>query len=122
MNNNNVLSTDNALEVKVNKALVLTRHMINQGRDNYEIRMALMEQGFSYDDADAILKHAHPETVTTADNTKSDDVAVGILWLAGGILVTALTYAAASDGGVYIIAYGPVIYGAIRLLKGLFGK
>lgn len=122
MKNDNVQLTGTALEEKVNGALVLARTMANEGKEKYEIRMALMSQGFSYDDADAILNHVQPGTAATEDNTQSDDIAAGILWLVGGILVTALTYAAASDGGIFIIAYGPVIYGVLRLLKGLFGK
>jgi hypothetical protein len=37
-----------------------------------------------------------------------------------GIVVTAVTYDSASEqGGTYIVAWGPMVYGAIRLFKGL---
>jgi len=51
---------------------------------------------------------------------KSRDIAFGAILLVIGILVTAFTYDSAShEGGTYIIAWGPMIYGAIRVIKGL---
>jgi hypothetical protein len=44
----------------------------------------------------------------------------GALWCFGGIVVTAMTYQAASNGGHYIIAWGAVLFGAIQFLRGLF--
>ena len=48
----------------------------------------------------------------------------GALWCMGGILVTALTYAAASGpgGGTYVIAFGAIIWGAVQFLSGLTDK
>jgi len=44
---------------------------------------------------------------------------LGALWCVGGILVTALTYAAASGGGTYLVAWGAVVFGAIQAVRGL---
>jgi hypothetical protein len=46
---------------------------------------------------------------------------VGLALLLGGIAVTALTYqsAAASGGGSYVVAYGPIIFGAIHFVRGV---
>lgn len=35
-----------------------------------------------------------------------------------GILISILTYAAASDGGHYVVAYGPAIFGVIAFVRG----
>ena len=44
----------------------------------------------------------------------------GLLLL--GILITAVTYGSASSGGgTYIIAYGPMILGVIKIIRGLAG-
>lgn len=51
-----------------------------------------------------------------------NDTAVGLAFLLGGLLLTALTYASASSsrsGGSYIVAWGPVLYGAVRLIRGV---
>jgi hypothetical protein len=46
---------------------------------------------------------------------------VGALWCIGGIVVTAVTYSNAStSGGTYFVAWGPVLFGGIQFLKGLF--
>lgn len=50
-----------------------------------------------------------------------NDTAVGLAFLIGGVLLTAVTYASASSsssGGRYIVAWGPMLYGAIRLIRG----
>lgn len=45
----------------------------------------------------------------------------GALWAVGGTLVTTITYSAASGGGVYIIAWGAILFGIIDFFVGLFG-
>ena len=49
------------------------------------------------------------------------NMAVGALWCIGGLVVTAATYSsAASSGGSYIVAWGPVLFGGWQFLKGFF--
>jgi hypothetical protein len=51
------------------------------------------------------------------------DIGIGILLLVIGIAVTAGTYGAASSspsGGHYVLAYGPIAVGVVRLFRGLF--
>jgi hypothetical protein len=45
----------------------------------------------------------------------------GVLYIAAGLIVTVGTYLIASNasGGRYIILYGPIIFGAYLLLRGL---
>ncbi|HUQ05639.1 MAG TPA: hypothetical protein VM261_24215 [Kofleriaceae bacterium] len=51
--------------------------------------------------------------------SRDADIAIGLLLMLGGIMVTVLTYDAASGGGMYVIAWGPVVYGFLRLMRGL---
>ncbi len=46
----------------------------------------------------------------------------GLLWLGGGLAVTVFTRIGADDGGMYVVAYGPMIYGAICLFSGFVSK
>jgi hypothetical protein len=47
-------------------------------------------------------------------------LAWGAVLLGIGIVVTAATYGSASEsGGTYIIAYGPMIVGVIKIFRGL---
>ncbi|AUX40549.1 uncharacterized protein SOCE26_019500 [Sorangium cellulosum] len=48
-----------------------------------------------------------------------NDVAIGAALLLVGLWFTGLTYMNGSSHGTYIVALGPMIYGAIRLLRGL---
>ncbi|HSN26735.1 MAG TPA: hypothetical protein VLT45_10630 [Kofleriaceae bacterium] len=55
---------------------------------------------------------------------RSRNITVGLILLVIGIAVTAFTYDSASSspsGGTYIVAWGPMVFGAIRLFKGLAG-
>jgi hypothetical protein len=42
----------------------------------------------------------------------------GAMWCVGGLVVTGITFAMASGGGIYVVAYGAIIFGAIQFLKG----
>jgi hypothetical protein len=45
---------------------------------------------------------------------------VRLLLLVVGLVITAVTYGSASSGGgTYIIAYGPMIVGVIKIIRGL---
>lgn len=51
---------------------------------------------------------------------RSKNIMFGLILLIVGIVVTAVAYSSAShEGGTYIVAWGPMVYGAIRLFKGL---
>lgn len=47
------------------------------------------------------------------------DLLVGGLFLVGGLVLTAVTYAAASGGGTYLLAWGPMLFGLLRIMRGL---
>lgn len=48
-------------------------------------------------------------------------IGFGAVWLVAGIIVSVVTYqqAVAAGGGVYVIAYGPVLYGIYRIIRGI---
>jgi hypothetical protein len=43
----------------------------------------------------------------------------GAVWFVGGLILSAVTYSAAASGGVYIVAWGPMLYGIIQIVIGL---
>ena len=78
------------------------------------------------------LNHADPESVGGAHTVPDEivaelvraqgrrDVTVGGLVVVAGVLVTAVTYGAASQaGGQYVIAHGAILFGALQLLRGI---
>jgi hypothetical protein len=56
----------------------------------------------------------------TPSNAGTGDIVLGLILIIVGVLITAVTYDSASrEGGTYFVAYGPIIFGAIRLFRGL---
>lgn len=48
------------------------------------------------------------------------NIIVGGLFFVGGIIVTAVTYTSASEGGSYVVAWGAIIFGGIQMVRGFF--
>lgn len=70
-------------------------------------------------DADAVTRRLIEAERSAA---KTRDLTVGGVLIALGLIITLVTYesaASSAGGGTYIIAYGPMIYGAVRLFRGL---
>ncbi len=58
-------------------------------------------------------------------DTAGGAILVGIALIIVGLLISFVTYAAASSspsGGFYLVAYGPVIAGVALLVRGLLGS
>jgi len=48
------------------------------------------------------------------------DIAIGLLFLIGGIIVTVVSYSSASEsGGRYVVTYGAIIYGIFKIFSGI---
>jgi hypothetical protein len=45
------------------------------------------------------------------------DIAFGVVWLVVGLLITGITYA--SEMPIYVVAWGPVLYGIIKIIIGV---
>ena len=59
-------------------------------------------------------------TPIVTKDVAASQMRTGALWCIGGIAITAITYSAASDGGGYLIMWGPMLWGGWTFLKGLF--
>ena len=46
------------------------------------------------------------------------DVATGAFCVLAGVAITAATYVMALPGGVYMVAWGPMVFGIMRLMRG----
>lgn len=58
----------------------------------------------------------HPDLLKEARS----NIIAGLLWCAGGLAFSFLTYFFATEGGRYIIATGAIIWGILQACKGLF--
>lgn len=63
---------------------------------------------------------AHGESAHVSRGARQ--LKIGAVFLVVGILITAVTYgnaSASTGGGTYIIAYGPIVFGIISIVRGL---
>lgn len=85
-------------------------------------RSVLIEKGLRPEDADTVIDNLQNQYKQEKKEVGNKNMLYGSLWCIGGLLVTFLTYSAASDGGTYVIAWGAVIFGAIQFFKGLYQR
>jgi hypothetical protein len=65
-----------------------------------------------------------PVSNTSARDEANRNMLVGGILCGGGILVTAMTMAASSGpgGGPYIVAWGAILFGGIRFIRGVLAR
>ncbi|QGQ21315.1 hypothetical protein F1728_00755 [Gimesia benthica] len=71
---------------------------MRDGASNQEIQKALMEQGVDEESAGIIVTQLNELRDQQAKEAGQKNMMFGALWCIGGIVVTALTYSAASEG------------------------
>jgi hypothetical protein len=83
----------------------------------------------SFEDAANRMRERHQEGMIPVQPIEPErksgmngNIVFGLILIAVGVIITAVTYDSASrEGGTYVVAYGPIIVGVIRLFKGLAG-
>ncbi len=93
--------------------------MINKKMNALNTRIALQEQGLDEENAIAIVNKIRKEIKKAEQAQAKKDMLYGGLWCVGGIVVTLFTYASASGGGRYVVAWGAILYGGIKFFTGL---
>ena len=107
----------------VNQIYGFTADMLyNQKKSVEETKAALIGNGLRAEDADVVIANLQKQYKQEKREAGNKNMLYGALWCVGGLLVTILTYSAASDGGTYVVAWGAVIFGAIQFFKGLFQR
>ena len=85
----------------------------------YEVVELLIELGINENNASNIVEDIRQKINDERKDQAILDLIYGLIWCAGGLFVTFFTYNAASGGGVYVVFWGAILYGAIRLFRGL---
>ncbi len=103
------------------EAYHIATDQLNQGVTPAQVELSLTERGLDAQAA-AVVVGTLKQAKVQADvmNARKNMVAGGA-WCLGGVLVTSLSYLLASSGGggVYVIAWGAIIFGAIQFVRGL---
>jgi hypothetical protein len=91
------------------------------GKSNNDILNGLSERGIGETDRLAIIGEIESKAEVMFSKYDKDSFNGGAICLIG-ILVTVVTFVFALKGGTYIIAWGAIIFGAIRYFRGLSNK
>ena len=119
-------SSNTAEQDVVEQIYHFAAELMQRGSSDRDVTSKLVAQGLDAEVAGIVvrnLRHGKSKVIRQAGQR---NMLYGTLWWVGGIIVTALTYEAAKEGGSYIVAWGAVVFGAIQFFRGLlqaiFGK
>jgi len=96
--------------------------MVNQKMNADETRRKLVEQGLDEESATIVVNNLEKEINKNKKEKAEKNMLYGALWFIGGVIVTAVTYSAASGGGTYVVAWGAIIFGAVQFFMGLANR
>ncbi|MDQ5908051.1 MAG: hypothetical protein QG599_142 [Pseudomonadota bacterium] len=94
--------------------------LMRNGAKSESIINNLIEQGLDAESAKVVVSNLDEARKKQKQEQGQKNMGFGTLWCIGGLVVTAVTYSAASGGGHYVVAWGAVVFGAIQFLQGLF--
>ena len=69
------------------------------------------------DRCNSLIDEFDSSTKEIKGEVSNRNVIIGALWFFGGIFVTVFSMNSAQDGGSYVVAFGAIIYGLIRMLN-----
>jgi len=112
---------------------IATQMLTVEKKNQYQVRNVLEEKGMDKKEAYLLVYnlqeklglHQYSESSSGSDSDSNmKDIAIGALILMIGIVVTFVSYSSASSGGggKYVVAYGAIIYGGIKMLMGIFSS
>lgn len=96
---------------------------IGNGKSKNEVMKTLVNSGINPADAQAMVDFAVKNYSSAIRAGAMAQIGSGLLLFFIGLVITAGTYSMASSGGTggfYVISYGPMIFGVVRVVRGLF--
>lgn len=117
-------------EVQTEQVMAWVDDELRQGKGKKAIVQELVRNGWPEDNARQVVREVVAGKkaagsaggllglLVIAGESPAGDFAVGAAALSIGVLATAGSYAAAAPGEVYIIWFGPVVFGLFRVLRG----
>lgn len=93
--------------------------LVREGKSKTQVRQDLVSRGLGEPNADLVTSKVFELRARARREAGGSAMLQGALWCVGGLTVTGITIAMASGGGIYVVAYGAIFFGAIQFLKGL---
>jgi hypothetical protein len=102
------------------RAMSYAKDVLRQGMHRPAVEEVLRAQGFDAATASAIVERADAAKNERRVAGRRHMILGGVI-CAIGIVVTIATYTAAENagGGSYVVAWGAIVFGAIRFVRGL---
>ena len=103
--------------------------MLKLGYERERIKEKLAQSGIPADGEDRLINivatSRRANASKPAPNVDKDQYTAkmiwGAIWCIGGIIVTVISYAARANVGVYVVAWGAILWGLIDFIRGLIG-
>lgn len=96
--------------------------IVNEKKTYNETIAILISTGLDGETANIVVSNIQRRIMEEREEIANKNMLYGALWCIGGIIVTGITYAIASEGGGYLITWGAVVFGGWQFLKGLYQK
>ncbi len=96
--------------------------LLRQGKSPAEVEDALVDKGIERKTAAIVVDKLAVAQVNVKKEEGTKNMMIGGLICLVGIIITAASYSSASSGsggGQYVIAWGAILFGAIRFFRGL---
>jgi hypothetical protein len=104
------------------RATAIAIEQLSRGLSPAVVRRELVERGVSSVEANRVIDTLVPESrAKTRDSDMGSGVKnmlIGAVVCFIGLAVTIGSYVAAEPGGVFLLAYGPIIFGGIQFVRG----
>ena len=97
----------------------LAAEQMKNGASEQQIQSMLVEKGLDQESAATVVSNLTRIRSEAIREAGRKNMVYGALWCIGGIVVTVVTYRAASSGGTYVVAWGAIVFGAIQFFRGL---
>lgn len=104
-------------------AYELAEKQIRKGAPQQQVQAMLVQMGLDEKMAESVVSDIvdMDSEFRAGGRAGTGHMTSGALWFIGGVLVTAISYSAASPGEMYLFAWGAILFGALQFLRGLSG-
>lgn len=107
------------------QATAFAIQQLSRGTSPGVVRKELVERGVSDAEASRVIETLAPKAKTALPASGGKGAGLQNMLIGGvvcfiGLAVTVGSYVAAEPGGVFLLAYGPIIFGGIQFIRGFF--
>jgi len=82
---------------------------------------SLVDQGVDPGDAIGIVRRVNAQYRNAMANASLKKIGIGAIWAVGGSAVTAFTFMSSHSTGVFVVAWGAIIFGVFDMIRGFIG-